>query len=476
MSEHDDLSMPPPEEEAPRRAASARLEVRGGPGREAMLREALDPANQSLRDALRLSFRVLQLVMVVLVVVFLFSGLKTIEPGQIGLRLQLGQLEEEALEPGAHLALPFPAGDVIVLDGRGQSWDLEDAFMPLAATRRGTDSATDAASVNDFIRPGRDGAVLLQGADIGHLRLRGNWEVSEPARLLRSVDPQESRGSTGVDANRLVELLTERAVVHATAGRTLEELLAFGDVEQQEISASVQRGLDNLGSGLRVTSLEFPEDPLPALAIRREIQALEQARVNAARDVEIAREDAEAILIDVAGPQWASVNNAISAWQEADRFGGDVAAKQMAADAALEADDVSGQVASSLQMARAYASLVEVTLGQEARRHEGLLPAWREQRGLVASRMWSEVFANVMSTQDVEVVQVPEFGDFQLRLAGSDDVQELRRRMRLNEREAAQMIDGIDLDNPWLMGASMMQLQGPGRQLQRDSSSLNNPG
>ena len=225
MSEHDDLSMPPPEEEAPRRAASARLEVRGGPGREAMLREALDPANQSLRDALRLSFRVLQLVMVVLVAVFLFSGLKTIEPGQIGLRLQLGQLEEEALEPGAHLALPFPAGDVIVLDGRGQSWDLEDAFMPLAATRRGTDSATDAASVNDFIRPGRDGAVLLQGADIGHLRLRGNWEVSEPARLLRSVDPQEPRGSTGVDANRLVELLTERAVVHATAGRETRRCL-----------------------------------------------------------------------------------------------------------------------------------------------------------------------------------------------------------------------------------------------------------
>ena len=63
MSEQDDLSMPPPEEEAPRRVASARLEVRGGPGREAMLREALDPANQSLRDALRLSFRVLQMTL-----------------------------------------------------------------------------------------------------------------------------------------------------------------------------------------------------------------------------------------------------------------------------------------------------------------------------------------------------------------------------------------------------------------------------
>ena len=76
----------------------------------------------------------------------------------------------------------------------------------------------------------------------------------------------------------------------------------------------------------------------------------------------------------------------------------------------LEADDVSGQVASSLQMARAYASLVEVTLGQEARRHEGLLPAGGSNWGLVASRMWSEVFANVMSTQDVEVVQFLNLG------------------------------------------------------------------
>ena len=373
-----------------------------------MLREALDPANQSLRDALRLSFRVLQMVMVVLVVVFLFSGLKTIEPGQIGLRLQLGQLEEEALEPGAHLALPFPAGDVIVLDGRGQSWDLEDAFMPLAATRRGTESATDAASVNDFIRPGRDGAVLLQGADIGHLRLRGNWEVSEPARLLRSVDPQESRGSTGVDANRLVELLTERAVVHATAGRSLEELLAFGDVEQQEISASVQRGLDNLGSGFVSRHWSSPKilcRPWPFDAR----SSLEQARVNAARDVEIAREDAEAILIDVAGPQWATVNNAISAGK-----------KPTALGVMLLPNKWPPMLPSRPTMSPASCLFVANGTGvrlsggghlgprsSAARRSSSRLAG---AAGLVASRMWSEVFANVMSTQDVEVVQVPDLG------------------------------------------------------------------
>ena len=351
---------------------------------------------------LRLSFRVLQMVMVVLVVVFLFSGLKTIEPGQIGLRLQLGQLEEEALEPGAHLALPFPAGDVIVLDGRGQSWDLEDAFMPLAATRRGTESATDAASVNDFIRPGRDGAVLLQGADIGHLRLRGNWEVSEPARLLRSVDPQEARGTTGVDANRVVELLTERAVVHATAGRSLEELLAFGDVEQQEISASVQRGLDNLGSGLRVTVFGVPEESFAGLGHSTRDQALEQARVNAARDVEIAREDAEAILIDVAGPQWATVNNAISLARSRPALGVMLLPNKW------------------LRTPRSRPTMSPARLPLLCKWHGRTPLSWRSpwakklggtkvfflpggsERGLVASRMWSEVFANVMSTQDVK--------------------------------------------------------------------------
>ena len=288
--------MPPPEEEALAALASARPEVQGGPGREAMLREALD-LQTNLRDALRLSFRVLQLVMVVLVVVFLFSGLKTIEPGQIGLRLQLQpQLEEEALEP-VHLALPFPAGDVIVLDGRGQSWDLEDAFMPLAATRRRTDSATDAASVNDFIRPGRDGAVLLQGADIGHLRLRGNWEVSEPARLLRSVDPQESRGSTGVDANRLVELLTERAVVHARQDALWKNSLPLVMWNNKRSlllcsavsTITVRDFVSRLWSSPKILCRPWPFDARSSFG----------TSTRECRDVEITREDAETILIDV---------------------------------------------------------------------------------------------------------------------------------------------------------------------------------
>ena len=58
------------EEDARGRAASARYIVESEVGSEGALRDAMDPANQSLADALRLSFRVLQAVIVVLVVLF----------------------------------------------------------------------------------------------------------------------------------------------------------------------------------------------------------------------------------------------------------------------------------------------------------------------------------------------------------------------------------------------------------------------
>ena len=130
-------------------------------------------------------------------------------------------------------------------------------------------------------------------------------------------------------------------------------------------------------------------------------------------------------------------------WQEADRFGGDVVAKQMAADA-LEADDVSGCclfVANGTGAALWWKSPLPALGGTS------LPPA---RGAALGGHDVSEVFANVMSTQDVEVV-FPEFGDFQLRLAGSEMSKSFV--MQLNERE-----DGIDLDKR-LMGASMMQLQ-----------------
>src|SRR6185503_18283642 len=117
-------SEPLQEEEAPRRAASAQFVVEGGVGSEALLRDAMDPANQSLAEALRLSFRVLQAVIVVLIVLFLASGFKTVDDGYSGVRTLWGRIVQ-SLSPGPKFSVyPYPAGEFITFKAENREVNL----------------------------------------------------------------------------------------------------------------------------------------------------------------------------------------------------------------------------------------------------------------------------------------------------------------------------------------------------------------
>ncbi len=123
------------EVEAPRRAASAQLVVEGEVGADAELREAMDPANQSLADALRLSFRVLQFVILALLALFLVSGFQRVDDSQSGVMLRFGRIVEvddhRALEPGLRRnLLPYPAGEFVILDVESRPVDIATTFFP----------------------------------------------------------------------------------------------------------------------------------------------------------------------------------------------------------------------------------------------------------------------------------------------------------------------------------------------------------
>ena len=75
----------------------------------------LDAGSKSLADALRISFAVLKIIMVVLVVLFVTSGFFTVEPDERAVVLRLGKIrgdssEQRILGPGAHWAYLRMAG------------------------------------------------------------------------------------------------------------------------------------------------------------------------------------------------------------------------------------------------------------------------------------------------------------------------------------------------------------------------------
>jgi len=79
--------------------------------------EGLDAAGKSLSEALRISFIILKVIMIVLVIAFLASGFRTVGPDEMALVLRFGKIqgvtEQRVLGPGPHWVLPYPIDEVV---------------------------------------------------------------------------------------------------------------------------------------------------------------------------------------------------------------------------------------------------------------------------------------------------------------------------------------------------------------------------
>ena len=77
----------------------------------------LDAAGKSLSEALRISFIILKVIMIVLVIAFLASGIETVDSEEQALVLRFGEVqgegEERLLGPGPHWILPYPINEIV---------------------------------------------------------------------------------------------------------------------------------------------------------------------------------------------------------------------------------------------------------------------------------------------------------------------------------------------------------------------------
>ncbi|MDY7108707.1 MAG: SPFH domain-containing protein [Planctomycetota bacterium] len=477
----------PAESEAPRRAASAEFIVRSDVGSQARLREAMDPANQSLRDALRLSFRVLQVVILVLIVLFVFSGFQTVREGQSGVMLRWGKILEvdgrRDLEPGPKFSkLPYPAGEFVLFPDRNRWVDVGNAFWPGIPPGRTFDEAVSGASVNTFLRPGEDGVLLTRDGDIAHMRVRAQYEIDDPVDFVNTVE-NDSVDPNALDADRLVRLALERATVHSVAGLTLTQLVDFSEEDKDALKDEAQRLLDDVGAGIRIVQIELPVDPTPALAIRKAFGDLQETRTEAERRIENARQEANKALIAAAGEKYEGILALIEQYENALALEDEPAAEDLLAQINDRLEEKrSGDVAEIIDFARAYRSTVESTLGNEARRFAGLLPAYRENPALVAWQLWSAAYENVLSREDVEIFYVPDgVAMINLQLSGYDKVRQTRRTNMLERSEQETRAAGWEGQTPYIQrgrdmdrrvrGLPGRQLDPTGQRLGRDDSS-----
>lgn len=417
--------------EPPRRTASAQFAVEAEVGSQAALREAMDPANQSLADALRLSFQVLQGVIVVLIALFFVSGFRTVQDKQSGVMLRFGKIvdEQRSLEPGLHRnLLPYPAGEFVIFAIEDRPVELKEAFWPNIPANVTLQQAIDGARVTAALQPARDGYVLTRDGDLAHLKIVGEYEIIDPVQFVTRIDEN--------DADRLVELALRRAVVHVTAGLSLQELVDVSDDTKERVRQSAQDVLLALECGIDLVKVHMP-DTKPPLAIVKAYGELQNAREQAREQTERARQDAEQTLIAV-GSNYRTLARMIQRYEQAQQLGDLDVADQLLAEiyAVLESDETSGEVAQIIYHAMAYETKIESTLGNEARLFASILPAYREHPELVCTTRWMEAYGTVLSNEDAEKFYLPaRLRSLHVIISGLEEIQEARKLLGLQRRE-----------------------------------------
>ncbi|MCA8926062.1 MAG: hypothetical protein KDD82_29920 [Planctomycetes bacterium] len=251
-------------------------------------------ASTALDEAVGLAFRLLQGSIVVLVLVFLASGVATVAPHEVAFVRRLGSLGDEPLEPGGHPTFPL-LDEVVRVDLRPRRvisgrFDIRRRAGELLD---GTLEADPQAGLD----PAREGYLLSGDTNAVHVTLAARVTPEHPRQaLLAARDP-----------DALVRLLLERATVLSAAEQRVDLLLGGGKGDfSAAITDELQTSLRKIQSGLAVQAVEFERDLTPPRQVKsafdavtdaaqtREQLRLEAERYAAQRDGE-ARSDAARI-------------------------------------------------------------------------------------------------------------------------------------------------------------------------------------
>ena len=303
-----------------------------------------DAARAALESTVTLSLRVLRGAMVVLGVLFLGSGLFTVEQGDVAFVRRLGKIQgspdTRTLDPGAHWA--WPAIDEVVRVPARRVERLATFAFALQLTN--AEAVTGRPPKREGgLDPERDGYLVTGDTNILHATFAARYDIDDPYAF----------ASRAEDAVALARPVFERAITRAAAGSSVDDLLtARKEAFLQEVQTSAQETLSRLGTGIRLLGVELTQDLAPPPQVRDAFSAVARA----AQDRDRLRSEARAAAAERHGQTLADAARAREqATSEAKREAGEVAA-----DAAV---------------------------------FQALLPQWKSDRAGLADRLLRDVLA-----------------------------------------------------------------------------------
>lgn len=231
MNQNDEKNLPDLPEKIPAKPA----ENAGDLPSEAPMEDA---GTQALSDALASSFRFIRALMIILVVVFLGSGIFTVNPNEMAVLLRLGKPvgsgSDAILRPGLHWSFPSPIDEIVRIPvGESRTVEATNCWYQVTPEMEISGQLPPSLST---LQPGVDGYALTSDGNIIHARATAKYRIADPLRYTFGF-----RGATNVLENAL-----NNAVLYAAARHTAEEALykdktGFQDAVRRRFAQTIEK-------------------------------------------------------------------------------------------------------------------------------------------------------------------------------------------------------------------------------------------
>lgn len=400
---------------------------------------ALDPAQQSLAEALRLSFAILKLAMLGLLIAYVLSGTFSVGSNEVALRLRfgdyVGQPGNRVLERGTYLAAPFPIEQTVKVDTRPATLSLDREFWYETTDR---DSGLTRAQLQGQkampLHPLRDGSLITGDSSIVHAKWTLTWRVAEPVAFLTNV------GSRSL-AEKIVRLVAQQGIVQSVAQLASDDMLR-GIVNRDLAVGLMQQRLDAMRTGLLVDQLTLDKVSAP-MRVAGSFDAVTSAESDRAGRIVAAQQERAKVLGETAGEASGPILDLVTAYERAEDAGDTAAAARIQdqLDKALEfltidGIQIGGEVARVVNAAKSYRTQIVEQVASEAQSFSQLLPQYERNPRLVLAKLWEDARERIL-TGDVETFYtVP--GQLELQLNRDPELQKSRQKELLRARKRAQ--------------------------------------
>lgn len=418
-----------------------------------------DTANQSIADALKISFFLLKLGMLALGVLYALSGFQFVKEGEQGIRLLFGRVQDASVEPGFRYSWPFPFGEMVRVETGANDLAVEDVFWVEIDAGQDRNTSVDRLGAKTSLKPRDDaGSLLTSDGNIAHARVRTVYRRADPGKYAQHIYPGIETWRE--EERKIVRLAIQRGVVHAVARVSIDDLLKQTASDEGAVASVAKRGaqevLDELESGIVLDTLSL--EPIAPLFVREDFAKVQAAVANAARAVEEARLEAQRSLNGAAGAAAPVLGALIDAYDGAITRKDEAAQRTALAaiDAALDAGKVtipgaegapgqavviSGEAARLLNNATQYRTAVVARRRGQLDAFNAKLAQYEANPSVMVQREWTGALSDFYSRDNVEIFMMyPGLDTLAIQLNRDPEIARAQERL-IKSRETQQSVE-----------------------------------